>query len=416
MVYQNGGFDINLLEEPAAREVINETSRILRTAIDSGLPHEVPETVRYALENNAFVFSGFKTFHSMREIGLSMLTDKGDIKPFKDFMTDVRKINKTYNHNYLYAEYNHTLGTSLMAARWIDFEKDSENYDLQYRTANDGRVREEHAALHNITLPASDPFWDKYFPPNGWNCRCTVSQVRKGKYPTSDPDMAMLRGDNCTDGVKKKIFRYNPGKTLQLFPPKHPYYKAPADAKAEIQDIARYEHNKALYEKLKGDKNYTDVQFDKATGGLKATHIGHNFDEMIGKYGISRGDYEKIATEILFKKGYVIELIEENDNLNNTKQPDGYLNGSLMDIKGIEGNPLYALKRANKQMVESVILYFHDQQSFDLNKMTSIFYNFESLLEKISGHHIPIYLKKCIVVVNSQNSESKVFEIKTPKE
>lgn len=241
LVYENGGFDISQLEDPAARAVINETLRVLSTAIDSGLPHEVPTTVRYTLENNAFIFSGFKTFHSMREIGLSMVTDKGEIKPFNDFMTDVKKINQKYNHNYLYAEYNHAVGTSLMAAKWHDFEQDGDRYDLQYRTANDGRVREEHALLHETTLPASDPFWDKYFPPNGWNCRCTVVQVRKGKYPTSDPAMAMLRGDNCTDGVKQRMFRYNPGKTMELFPPKHPYRKAPKAAKAVIEKVSAEE-------------------------------------------------------------------------------------------------------------------------------------------------------------------------------
>ena len=234
LVYENGGFDLSLLTDQAARDLINETLRVISMAIDSGLPHEVPETVRYALENNAFVFSGFKTFHLMREIGLSMVTEKGDIKPFGDFLNDVRKINQTYNHHYLYAEYNHAVGSSLMAAKWHDFEQDGDRYDLQYRTANDGKVREEHALLNGTTLPPSDPFWDKYFPPNGWNCRCTVAQVRKGKFPTSDPAMAMLRGDNCTDGVKQKMFRYNPGKTMELFPPKHPYKKAPIEVKKAI--------------------------------------------------------------------------------------------------------------------------------------------------------------------------------------
>lgn len=275
LVYENGGFDISQLEDPAARAVINETLRVLSTAIDSGLPHEVPPAVRYALENNAFIFSGFKTFHSMREIGLSMVTDKGEIKPFNDFMTDVKKINQMYNHNYLYAEYNHTVGTSLMAAKWHDFEQDGDRYDLQYRTAGDGKVREEHALLHETTLPASDPFWDKYFPPNGWNCRCTVLQVRKGKYPTSDPAMAMLRGDNCTDGVKQQMFRYNPGKTMELFPPKHPYYKTPTDAKKEINKLAVIEGRKRAVGNmpLKEKKVICDnILSGKLNQGNKARH------------------------------------------------------------------------------------------------------------------------------------------------
>lgn len=226
-VYQNGGFDVSCLREPQAQALINETLRVIDTAVGSALPHEVPDTIRYALENNAFVFSGFKTFHALREVGLSMLTEKGDIKPFGEFLKDVKLINAQYNHNYLYAEYNHALGAAQMAAKWHDFEQDGDRYNLQYRTAGDERVREEHAILNGTTLPPSDPFWDMFLPPNGWNCRCTAVQVRKNKYPVSDPELAMKRGQNCTEGAKKAIFRYNAGKSLQLFPPKHPYFKAP---------------------------------------------------------------------------------------------------------------------------------------------------------------------------------------------
>lgn len=160
LVYENGGFDLAQMTAPEAQAIIEETVRVLETAIASSLPHEVPDTIRYALENNAFVFSGFKTFHALREVGLSMLTEKGDIKPFGEFLTDVRRINEQYNHNYLYAEYNHALGAAQMAAKWHDFEQDGDRYNLQYRTAGDDKVREEHAILNGTTLPPSDPFWD----------------------------------------------------------------------------------------------------------------------------------------------------------------------------------------------------------------------------------------------------------------
>lgn len=238
MVYNAGRFDASMLNTPEARRMIAETLRTLKTAIDAGLPVEVPQVVRHALENNAFIFSGFKAFHTLREVGLSLLTDKGEIKPFDTFSKDVETINKRYNHNYLYAEYNHAVGASLMAARWQQVEADGDKYDLQYRTAQDDRVREDHAILHGTTLPPSDPFWGKYMPPNGWNCRCTAVQVRKGKYHQSDPDLAMKRGDNCTEAAKQQIFRFNPGKSLQLFPPKHPYFKAPEPAKQVIEQMS----------------------------------------------------------------------------------------------------------------------------------------------------------------------------------
>jgi len=238
MVYNAGGFEASQLNTPEARRLIAETLKQLKTAIASGVPHEVPETVRHALENNAFIFSGFKAFHTLREVGLSLVTDKGDIKPFETFRRDVEAVNNRYNHNYLYAEYNHAVGASLMAARWQKIEADGDRYDLQYRTAQDDRVREDHAILHGTTLPPSDPFWSLYLPPNGWNCRCTAVQVRKGKYPQSDPALSMLRGNNCTENAKQQIFRFNPGKELNLFPPKHPYYKAPDDAKKAVEQLS----------------------------------------------------------------------------------------------------------------------------------------------------------------------------------
>jgi len=88
-------------------------------------------------------------------------------------------------------------------------------------------VREDHAILHGTTLPPSDPFWSLYLPPNGWNCRCTAVQVRKGKYPQSDPALSMLRGNNCTEAAKQQIFRSIPARTCNCSHPntrisKHP--------------------------------------------------------------------------------------------------------------------------------------------------------------------------------------------------
>lgn len=426
LVYENGGFDISQLEDPAARAVINETLRVLSTAIDSGLPHEVPATVRYALENNAFIFSGFKTFHSMREIGLSMVTDKGEIKPFNQFLNDVQTINKKYNHNYLYAEYNHAVGTSLMAAKWHDFEQDGDRYDLQYRTANDDKVREEHALLHETTLPASDPFWDKYFPPNGWNCRCTVVQVRKGKYPTSDPELAMKRGDNCTDGVKKQMFRYNPGKTMELFPPKHPYYKTPAEAKKTIENIARYEQNKALYNRLKEDENYFDVEFDEITGGVKATHKGHsvqdadNTETFFGN--MKPADLERECQNLLFKWGHIAVLRDEFANKKMGETPpslDLELDGKIMDIRSITQGGLfgYALKSKNSQLgnvkkktgiiSDCVCLHFHNPDMFSEEKLLR---DAEWFKKTTKDAGTTQRIKHIYVVVNG-DSRLKIYDI-----
>ena len=238
-VRERGGFTPAMLEEQPARDVIDETFRILGGAVSSSIDEEMPAELTGLLENNAFIFSGLKTYHSLNEVGLSLTGDDGGIKPFEKFHEDVAKIDAKYNRNYLYAEYNHAVTSSQMAAKWHDFQQDGDRYNLQYRTANDERVREEHQRLHNITLPVSDPFWDSFTPPNGWNCRCSVVQVRKGRYPESDSQQAVGIGEEITDEPKKRIFRFNPGKELKVFPDKHPYNKAPQKAKEQILQLAK---------------------------------------------------------------------------------------------------------------------------------------------------------------------------------
>lgn len=101
--------------------------------------------------------------------------------------------------------------------------QDGDRYNLQYRTQKDDKVRPEHAALDGVTLPPSDPFWAEFYPPNGWNCRCTVVQVRRSKYPATPHDEAMALGDQALQRDSKGIFRFNPGIERKTVPDYNPY-------------------------------------------------------------------------------------------------------------------------------------------------------------------------------------------------
>lgn len=202
----------------ATNDVLSEPLRKL------GVSQDVPPELTAALEQNSFYFSGFKTHHEMTEASRLMKGEDGTFKPFEQFQREVQRIDNTYNRSYLQAEYNFAVQSTQMAVKWKEWEKDGDDYDLQYRTAGDDRVRDEHAALDGTTLPPSDPFWDNYLPPLGWNCRCTAVQVRKGKYPQSDSAEAIAKGQGCTAKPKQQIFRFNPGKQEKIFPPKHPYF------------------------------------------------------------------------------------------------------------------------------------------------------------------------------------------------
>lgn len=213
-------FNIRILELPETQEFIEAHASVL----DSGFKQvEMSDAMRRRLTRSDYIFSGMKTFHELNEAFPSLLDENGNRKPFERFLNDVRKIDDTYNSNYLRAEYNFVQASAEMAAKWERFIEDGDRYNLQYRTAADGKVRPEHAALHNVTLPPSDPFWEEFYPPNGWNCRCNVVQVRKSKYPVTDHDEAMSLGELATGKDTKGIFRFNSGKEQKTVPDYNPY-------------------------------------------------------------------------------------------------------------------------------------------------------------------------------------------------
>lgn len=226
-----GAFKIKDLQLPIVKQLITETASVFVEAVDTNIKVVPPGDVFVrSLKQSGYVFSGFKTLAQIKEAESLLFDADGKIKPFEKFLNDVQKIDENYNENYLYTEYKFAVGSAQMADKWLQFIKDGDRYDLQYRTANDNRVRETHAELHNVTLPLDSPFWDKYFPPNGWGCRCDVVQVRKGKYPETDLEEALKKGEEATDGKWAKMFRFNPGKDKRLFPPYNPYSLSACDS------------------------------------------------------------------------------------------------------------------------------------------------------------------------------------------
>ena len=237
-LHKQKNYDPKSLADPEPLAAIRETHRILSQPLqEMKIGQEIPEELTAALNNNIFYFSGFKTHHELVQASRMLKDSDGNFKPFHKFLNDIETLNKTYNKNYLRAEYNFATASTQMAIKWKEWEQDEGRYNLQYRTAGDDRVREEHAALNGVTLPPSDPFWNSYLPPNGWNCRCTTVQVRKNKYPQSNSEKAMAAGAACTAKPKQQIFRFNPGKTMTVFPPKHPYYKANGEVKKTVEKI-----------------------------------------------------------------------------------------------------------------------------------------------------------------------------------
>ena len=222
VLFQQKGsqFQIDILTNDKVQDFISSHAQVLDNAFKF-VP--MSDVMRSRLQRSDYIFSGIKTFHELNEAFPSLLDENGNRKPFERFLNDVQKIDQTYNQNYLRAEYNFVQASASMAAKWEKFTEDGDRYNLQYRTANDDKVRPEHAALDRVTLPITDPFWESYYPPNGWNCRCTVVQVRKSKYPETPHDEAMSLGEQATGSDSKGIFHFNAGKEQKTVPDYNPY-------------------------------------------------------------------------------------------------------------------------------------------------------------------------------------------------
>lgn len=169
------------------------------------------------LRRNIYTFAAFKNHSNIKDM-VDFLQEDGKVVSFSDFKAKAEQIGKVYNINWLKSEYNTALAQSDMAVKWSDIQRDKERLPLlQYDAVGDERTRPAHAALDGVTLPVDDPFWDEFYPPNGWGCRCTVRQLADGelKKPTIIPN----------DTEIPMSFRNNTGKTGQLYSEDHPYFK-----------------------------------------------------------------------------------------------------------------------------------------------------------------------------------------------
>lgn len=261
---------------------MDATAKIFNGAIAD---NDIPAEMLQSLQNDVFVFSALRTHAQLFEASRQLLTDDGKVKPFYQFSQDVATIKKDYNQTYLEAEYQFAVTSAQMAGKWAQVSND---YDLQYRTAGDERVRATHAALNAITLPADDAFWLSYYPPNGWRCRCNAVQVRKGKFDASNSGDAIAKGEAATyqegkDGKNRlEIFRFNPGAQKVIFPPSHPYSKVTgADVvKKDIADTSKYDAKVFRYIGTSAEEveesNFYKLAKEKAANIRPAEALGIN--------------------------------------------------------------------------------------------------------------------------------------------
>ena len=281
-------------------------------------------------------------------------------------MNDVQSIDETYNRHYLRAEYNYAEASAEMAGKWERFQEDGDDYNLQYRTAGDDKVRPEHAALHGVTLPPSDSFWDEYYPPNGWNCRCTVVQVLKDKYPATDRAEAFARGRDALAKDTKGMFRFNSGKQGKTFPDYSPYTLSKCTTCTRKLNLAKGLADNELCEgciflrsKVCG---YEEIPVKR---GRVRQHISQSTNE--------KKENKSIAVYLAEKYGYEIDLLPKIDNKHNVKNPDSFNHtlGYLQEYKDNTENTYNSYDRAirdGRKQASSLVIRLRSDTDFEIFK------------------------------------------------
>lgn len=165
---------------------------------------------------NVKSFSAHKTFRMVRDL---QSVAKG--KSFEEFAGIGEKVFRKYTQTWQEVENRASHRKARSGDHWTRIQDNKDLYPkLTYQTQGDDRVRDEHERMEGITKPVDDPFWDRYMPPNGWNCRCPKPRQQRGSVPDSDVDLRTVPKPD-------RMFNNNPGKTGDIFPEDHPYFEAP---------------------------------------------------------------------------------------------------------------------------------------------------------------------------------------------
>lgn len=111
---QGSQFSVDILADDKVQNFIEAHAGVLDSAFEKV---EMSDSMRRRLTRSNYIFSGMKTFHELNEAFPSIVDENGERKSFERFLNDVCKIDKTYNSNYLRAEYNFVVSSATMAAK-----------------------------------------------------------------------------------------------------------------------------------------------------------------------------------------------------------------------------------------------------------------------------------------------------------
>lgn len=228
-----------------------------------------------SMEMNVFHFSAAKTLAELQELN-SLFRDS---ESFEDFHKKALQVTDVFNKQWEKTEYETAVLTSESASNYQRLTGKTKLFPYwEYKTAGDDKVRPEHAELDGLILPASDPRWDKIFPPNGWKCRCYV--VPRMAHEVADVDIASMQ-ERCDAYFstpewkqnKAQHWDVNRGKTAEVFTRNQMYIqKFPEKASKLIGDLYYNDYGLESFGKRLSEATAEVPLFDGDAGDWFTNH------------------------------------------------------------------------------------------------------------------------------------------------
>jgi hypothetical protein len=185
---------------------------------------------------------------------------------------------------YAQAQYRKQLQGAALRPIWV----------YQSQLAGKNR-RAEHLALHGRAYRYDDPFWDAYYPPNGWGCQCYVTT----KSEAGAEREGIKVGDSAAEDLPEidETWAYNVGREA-LAPNFHRYPNLPQAALNQIYEKYRNSIDKAkttkgefkTLVKRANEADYKPLDVNYTVGNLEERRF-----EALRKVGV--GDSKIMCTD-----------------------------------------------------------------------------------------------------------------------
>lgn len=271
----------------------------LSKAVDIGYSSDLDfydEDLAKSLKENIAQFSAFKETSFKNEVE-ALLTEGKNLRSKSDFKNEALKVSNDYNYRWLETERHQTIANAQMAAKWQDFERNTELYpNLKIVTVNDSRIRPEHKALDGIIRPFNDPFWKTHVPPFDWGCRCDVVQT--------DEDVTDVPG-----GFQTKIeFENNPAISGKIFGGSAYEENLNNEEKSNAIELAKYNEDVEL---LKTDDRWRKAFEDVKASDLVKKHPTLTIEELTTIQHYTNMGYYDLNHSLYTKRVFPLEEAQE---------------------------------------------------------------------------------------------------------